>query len=153
MKRTNLDIKDLACLHVVHTLQHPTFRPTTRSTQDTMVNAPEKTFSPLPVGKYSKSTKHSAHRRHQANECKSGLEEAWTRAWRGLHILRCKTTLSAEKRQETHNLSNVEKEKWIEDYVERETAVARNRVRDAETAIMPVHEDMTTAENAGATTS
>jgi len=70
-----------------------------------------------------------------------------------LHILRCKTTLSAEKRRETHNLSNVEKEKWIEDYVERETAVARNRVRDAETAIMPVHEDMTTAENAGATTS
>jgi len=33
--------------------------------------------------------------------------------------------------------------------VERETAVARKRVQDAETAIM---QDMTTAENGGATT-
>jgi Uri superfamily endonuclease len=33
--------------------------------------------------------------------------------------------LAAEKRQERHFLSNQEKEKWIEDFVERETAVAR----------------------------
>jgi hypothetical protein len=31
----------------------------------------------------------------------------------------------AEKRRETHFLRNEEKEKWIEDYVERETAGAR----------------------------
>jgi hypothetical protein len=31
----------------------------------------------------------------------------------------------AEKRREMHFLSNEEKEKWIEDYVERETAGAR----------------------------
>jgi len=35
-----------------------------------------------------------------------------------------------------HFLSNEVKEKWIEDYVERETAEARKRVQDAETAIM-----------------
>jgi len=32
--------------------------------------------------------------------------------------------------------SNVEKEKSIEDYVDRETAVARKQVQEAETAIM-----------------
>jgi len=42
-----------------------------------------------------------------------------------MRSLRTKKKLSVEKRQETHFLSNEEKEKWIEDYVERETAVAR----------------------------
>jgi len=55
----------------------------------------------------------------------------------------------ADKTQETRCLSNEEKEKWIEDFVERETAVARKRVHDAETAIM---QHMTTAENRCATT-
>jgi hypothetical protein len=66
-----------------------------------------------------------------------------------LRGLRSKKKLAAEKRQETHFLSNEEKEKWIEDFVDRETAVARNCVQDAETAIM---QDMTTAENECATT-
>jgi len=52
-----------------------------------------------------------------------------------------------------HCLSTEEREKWIEDYLERETAVARKRVQDAEAAIMQEHDDMSTAENAGATTS
>jgi len=73
-KRTNLDIKDAACLHIVHNLQHPTSRPTTKSTQTTMVNAPKQNFSPLPAGRYGKSTKRSTLRRHHANEGKSGLE-------------------------------------------------------------------------------
>ena len=60
--------------------------------------------------------------------------------------------LSAEKRQETHFLSNDEKEKWIKDYVERNTTVARKRVQDAETVITQVLNDMTTAPNVGATT-
>jgi hypothetical protein len=64
---TNLDIKDEACLHYVLILQNPTSRPTTKSTQTTIVNAPNKNFSPLPVGKYGKSTKCSTQRRHQAN--------------------------------------------------------------------------------------
>jgi hypothetical protein len=54
-----------------------------------------------------------------------------------------------EQREETHCLSNEEKRKWIEDFVERETALARKRVQDAETVIM---QDMTTAENVDTTT-
>ena len=113
-----------------------------------MVNAPKKTFSPLPAGKYGKSTKKSTRRRHQANEGKSGLVAERVRALGALRSLRSKKKLAAEKRQETHFLSNEEREKWIEDFVERETAVARKRVQDAETAIM---QDMTAAENGGAT--
>jgi len=66
-----------------------------------------------------------------------------------LGSLRSKKKLAAEKRQETHYLSNEEKQKWIEDSVERETAVARKRVQDADTVTM---QDMTTAENGCATT-
>ena len=73
----------------------------------------------------------------------------WVRALAALRSLRSKKTLVAEKRQETHFLSNYEKEKWIDDFVERETAVARKRAQDAETALM---RDMTTAENECATT-
>jgi hypothetical protein len=57
IKPTNLDLNDAAFLHVVYFLQHPTSRPATRSTQDTMVNAPQKNLSSLPAGKYGKSTK------------------------------------------------------------------------------------------------
>jgi hypothetical protein len=49
--------------------------------------------------------------------------------------LKSKKKLAAEKRQETHFLSNEEKEKWIKDYVERETAEARKRVEDTEAAV------------------
>jgi len=148
----NLDIKDSACLHVVHILQHPTSCPTTRSTHDTMVNALYKNFSPLPAGKYGKSTKKSTCRYHQANKGKSGLEAEKVRALGALRRLRSKKKLFAEKKQETHILSNEQTEKWIEDYVERETAVARKRVQDAETVIMQELKDMTTAGNVGATT-
>jgi len=51
-----------------------------------------------------------------------------------------------------HFLSNEEKEKWIEDYVQRETAMARKRVEDAETATKKEHENLITAEIAGFTT-
>jgi len=134
---------------VVHILQHPPSRPTPRSTHDTMVNAPNMDLSPVPAGKYGKSTKHSTRRGHQANEGKSGLVAHRVRALGALRSLRSKRKLAAEKRQETHFLSNEEKEKWIEDIVERETAVARTRVHDPETALM---RDMRTAENECATT-
>jgi len=51
-----------------------------------------------------------------------------------------------------HFLSTNEKEKWIKDYVERQTAVARKRVEDAETAIMQELNNMTAAGNVRATT-
>jgi len=54
-----------------------------------------------------------------------------------------------ENTRETQFLSNQEREKWIEDYADRETSVARTRVHDAETLIEHEQEDMRNAENAG----
>jgi len=150
-KRTNLDIKDAAYRHIVQNLQHPTSCPTTNSTKTTMVNAPKKNFSPLPAGRYGKSKKLSAQRRHQANECESGLVAERIRALGALRSVRSKKKLAAEKRRVTHFLSNEEKEKLIEDYVERETAGARKRVEDAEAAVQQEQDDMTQAEIAGLT--
>jgi hypothetical protein len=134
-KHVNLDIKDTAYLHVVHNLQHPTSRPTTVSTKTTMVNAPKKKFWPLPAGRYDKSTTRSTQRCHQAYKGKSRLEAERVRAVGALRSLRSKKKLVAEKRRETHFLSNEEKDKWIEDYVEEETAAARKRVEDTEGAV------------------
>jgi len=53
---------------------------------------------------------------------------------------------------ESHLLSNKEKEKLIEVYVERETAVARKWVEDAETAIKQEQEETRNADNTGLTT-
>ena len=69
-----------------------------------------------------------------------------------LRSLRSLKKLSAEKRRETHFLSNEVKEKWIEDHVDRETAVARKRVQDTETAIMQDQEHMRNVEKAQSTT-
>jgi hypothetical protein len=65
--------------------------------------------------------------------------------------LRSKKKLAAEKRRETHFLSHEEKEKWIEDVVERETAGATKRGEDAEEAVQQEQDDMTHAEHAGLT--
>jgi len=116
-----------------------------------MVNALKKNFSPLLAGRYGKSTKRSTQRHHQANEGKSGLEVERVRSLGALHSLRSKKKLAAEKRHETHFLSNEEKEQWIEDYVETETTVARKRVEDAEAAVQQEEEDMKHAEIAGLT--
>jgi len=111
----------------------------------------EKNLSPLPAGKYGKSTKHSTRRLDQANQGQSGLEAERVRALGALHSLRFKMKLVVGKRREKHFLSNEEKEKWIEDCVERETAVARKRVEDAEIAIEQQQDDMRNAEKAGLT--
>jgi hypothetical protein len=150
-KRTNLDIKDAAYLDIVHNLQHPTSRPTTKSTKITMINAPKQNFPPLQEGRYGKSTTRSTQRRHQANEGKSGVEAERIRALGALRSLRSKKRFVAEKRRETHFLSNEEKEKWIQDYVERETAGARKQVEDAEAAVQQEQDDMPHAEIAGLT--
>jgi len=63
-----------------------------------MVNAPKKNFSPLPAGKYGKSTKCSPQRHHQANEGKSGLEAERVRALGALRSLRSKKKLAAKQR-------------------------------------------------------
>jgi len=148
-KRTNLDIKDAVCLDIVHNLLHTTSCPTTKSTQTTIVNAPKKYFSPRPGGRYGKLAKRSTQRRHQANEARSGLEAERVRALGALRSLTSKKKRAAEKRRETHFSSNDEKDKWIEDYVERETAGARMRVEDAEAAVQQEQDDMTHAEITG----
>jgi len=51
-----------------------------------------------------------------------------------------------------HFLSNEEREKWIEDDVERQTVVTRNRVQDAETASMQKQEPMGNVEKGRSTT-
>jgi hypothetical protein len=116
-----------------------------------MVNSSKKYFSPLPGGRYGKSKKRSTQRRHQANEGKSGFEAEGIQALGALCSLRSKQKLAAEKRREMHCLSNEEKEKWMEDYVERETAGARKRVEDAEAAVQQEQDNMTQAEIAGLT--
>ena len=60
--------------------------------------------------------------------------------------------LAAQKKCEMHFLSNEDKEQWIKDHVERETAVARKRVEDAETVIKQKQEDMSNVEKPGLTT-
>jgi hypothetical protein len=116
-----------------------------------MVNASKKNFLPLHAGRNGKLTKLSTQRRHQANEGKSGFEAERVRALGALRSLRSKKKLAAEKRRETHFLSNEEKEKWIEYVVERETAGATKRGEDAEEAVQQEQDDMTHAELAGLT--
>jgi len=145
-KRFNLDIKDAACLHIVHILQHPTSRPITKSMQTTMVNGLKKNFAPLPASRYGKLTEWSTQQHYQVNDGMGRLEAVRVRALGVLGSLGFKKKLTAEKRWETHFLSNEEREKWIEDYVDRETAGARKRVEDAEAAVQQDQEDMKQAE-------
>jgi hypothetical protein len=105
-KHTNLDIKDAACLHIVHNLQHSTYRPTTKSRQTTMVSASKQNFLPFPVSRSCNLTKCSTQQRPQANAGKSDLEAERVRAVGALRSLRSKTKLEAKKRREMHILSN-----------------------------------------------
>jgi len=101
-----------------------------------MVDGLKNDLSQLPAGTYGKSTKKSTWQRHQANKGKRGLEAEWVPALGTLRSLPSKKKHSAEKRRDTHFSSKEEKEKWIEDYMDRETTVARKLVQDAETANM-----------------
>ena len=56
--------------------------------------------------------------------------------------------LTVGKRQETNLLSKEDKKHWINHHVERQTAVARKRVDDAERVIKQQKEDSRNAENA-----
>jgi len=108
-------------------------------------------LAPLPAGKYGKSIKRPTRRCHHANQGQSGLEAELVWALGALHSLRSIKKLAAGKRRETHILSNEDKEKWIKDYVESETAVARKRVEDAETASKHKQDDMRNAGKVGLT--
>jgi len=114
-----------------------------------MVNAPKKNLSSLQAGNYSNSTKQSTCRSHQTTEGKCSLEADRVPALGGLHSLRSKMKLVAEKSHETQYLGNKDNEKLIKDYVDRETTVARMSVQDAETAIMQELNAASNAESAG----
>jgi hypothetical protein len=96
-KRTNLDIKDVACLHIVQILQYPTSLPTTKSTQTTMLNDQKKSLSPHPAGRYGQSRNRSTQWRHSVKEGKSGLEAERVRALGAFCSLRSKKKLAMEK--------------------------------------------------------
>ena len=81
-----------------------------------------------------------------------GFEPERVRSLGVLRSFRSKPTVAAGKRWETHFLGNEEKEEWIEDYVERETAVATKWVEDAETTIEQVQDALRNAEKTGLTT-
>jgi len=80
------------------------------------------------------------------------MEAERVRGLGALHSLRSKKKLSVEKQRETHFQSNEKIEKWIEDYVDRGTTVARKLVQDAETAMMQEQEHMRNVETARSTT-
>jgi len=113
-------------------LQHATSRPSTLSTQQTMVNPPKMNLSLLPASTYGKWMKRSTRRRYQANDRESGMEADSVRAHGALCSLQSKKRLVARKRCGLHIVSNKGKEKWIEDYVDRETAEASKRVQHPE---------------------
>jgi len=117
-----------------------------------MVNALKKNLSPLPAAKYGKWMNHSTWRCHQADKGKSCLEAERVGALGALRSLRSKMKLAAEKRWETHVLSNEGTEKWIEDYVDWETAVVRKRVKDEEISMMQQQDHMETVEKGRSTT-
>jgi len=151
IKCTNLDIKDAACLHIFHILQNPTSRPTRKSTQTAMVNAPKKKISPLPGGKYGNSIEWSTQRRHRANKGKSCVEAEWVRAHGALRNMQSDLIPAPEKWQEMHCSSNEAKDKWIKDYVHRETAGPTKWIEDPEPTVQQEQEDTRKAENAALT--
>jgi len=152
IKRTNLDVKDTACLDVVCILQHPTSRPTTKSSQVTTVNAPSKNLSPILASKYGNEMKQSTTRHHHTNEGRIGLMAQMVRALGVLDNLQSEMKLLPQQRVDIHIVSNEDEEEWIVDYVDTETTVARKRVQAAETAIMKEHEDISNAKKVGLTT-
>jgi len=117
-----------------------------------MVKVPKKNLWPLPAGTHGKLAKKSIWRRQQAIKGKSGLEAKMVRGLGALRSVQSKKKLSAEKRRETHFLSKEDKEQWIKDYVDWETAVATKRVQDAETAIMQEQWHVRNVEKAWSTT-
>jgi hypothetical protein len=100
-----------------------------------MVNAPKKNFLPCPAGRYGKSSELSTQQYHQANDGNSGWKEEIFPVLVALHSLGSKKIIVGKRRRETHFFSSEEKEKWIQHYVERETAGARKQFEDAEVEV------------------
>ena len=59
--------------------------------------------------------------------------------------------LAVKQQRETHFLSNEEKEKWIDDVIDREPAGARKRDEDTKVVVQQEQDDMKWAKIAGLT--
>jgi len=80
------------------------------------------------------------------------LQAERVRSLGALRSRQSKKKLAAARRRETHFQRYEAKEECVENSVEREIAVGRKGVEDAETAIEQAQEEMRNAENAGLTT-
>jgi len=117
-----------------------------------MVNTLTKNNSPLPEGKFGKTTKQSTWRRNEENHRKCCLELAWVQALGPLCSFLLKQKFAAEMLHKMHWERIEEKEQWIKGYMESEMAAASNWVEDADMAIKQVQEHMEQDKNAGLTT-
>jgi hypothetical protein len=108
--RINLDLQDAACHQIVHIMQHPTARPTTKSMQSTMAKAQEMHITPLRASEYGHSTMRISQLHHQMKKGNSAFQQERVRTHAALRRLQAKEKLMAEKQQETHFLSNAETE-------------------------------------------
>lgn len=99
-----------------------------------MVDSSKKNYSPLPAGKYGRSDNPATVKRHRTNAGKSGIESERIRAHNNLRALKCKKRKKAEGSEEIRDMDSDQRDKWIEDYVERETAAARKRAEEADLA-------------------
>jgi hypothetical protein len=153
IKRTNLVMKDAACLDIVQILEHPTSRPKTKSTQTTTVNTLKKNFSPLCAAMYGKSINRSTRLSHQATEGKSRFDAERVQTLGALRNSQTNKKQAAERRRKINFVKTKGKEKWIKDYMETETALARKGVEDAETAMKQEQKEIGTHESGGLTSS
>jgi len=87
----------------------------------------------------------STQRRRQANEGKRRLGGSENPSL-GHCAASDSKEAAVEKRRQMHFLSNEVEDKWIEDYVEIETAGARKRVENAEARFNKELDDMTQDE-------
>src|SRR6187551_3430319 len=99
-----------------------------------MVDLPKKNYNPLPTGKFGRLDNPATLKRHRTNSGKSGVESERIRAHNSLHSLKYKKRRKAAESNEIRFMTKKEREKWIENYVERETATARKRAEEADSA-------------------
>jgi len=107
---------------------------------------------PLPAGQSCKCIKWSIRWHHQAIEGKRCLEAEKGRTLGALRSLQSQHKLAVEKRRIENFLRNEVIEKLIEDYLERDTAVATKWVEDTERPIMHKQEYMRNGEKVRLTT-
>jgi hypothetical protein len=135
IEHSNIAIKFESCLRIVRIMHHRASCTTILSTHCAMDTASNENVLLLLAEKGSTSTMHRAGQYPPPNQCKCSLEAHTVWILRALCSLQFSKMIVAKARREMIFLSNQEKEKWIQHYVQRKTAMARKGVKDTETAI------------------